>query len=571
MTQNEHMNAVSAYIAAQPWKKNGNGGALIFGVQKKNGGTGYAVMSGPENGCALAFCPDEQALAGYAALLEAKSRNENELEQVSLLLDQNCVECRVLPEKEDALGKWLSTFGVEAGQADDQPQVLKYVPGWLPQIPEGDELEEISCALYAAADYAGNLQAARAAAKGEGYIACARPDGQGAFRWDSIQIANSMRLQFPAPSLDDELAARRLRRMPVSGAVVRAAVRRLPMPMDDEAQRVPTVMILIDDRMGVVAAPMVGDYDAEYGTLAAEYVGYVEENGRPARILVSDPRTYSLFSELAAQMSTPLQSAGSMPEVNDAVDGLMDFLAAKVAEEFGMAEEAEEAAEEPKKNILPGVGGVLYDGFEGTMEEVGAHLMADNNEPDAELEENLLLRVTYPADPSFWLYAAVKTDATLRHIDNFIRNTWVECCGHASFFEIGNLQYTSNTRVLPGKSMNAKVADLIKEGVPAAYEYDMGSPTDLQVEVAGRVRFAPRREKVLYLAQNYMPQYRCVRCGRRAELVSRPGMEPIAESVICARCSREEAEIGRYLPLLNSPRTGVCGYGLWYDDGDDEE
>ena len=565
MTLNDVTLAVKAYISAEPWKK-AAGGALILGVRKEAGGTGYAVVTGRENGYALAFCPDEQALAGYAALLDAKKRNENELEQVSLTLDQSCIECRLIPETENTLEKWLSVFGVEAvHEQDEQIQILRYQPGLLPQTPEDDELEELSEALFAAADYTLN-PAAQEAAADEGSVPCARPDGKGSFRWERIDLSENMRLQFPAPALDDELAARRLRRLPVSGAVVRAAVRRLPMPMDDEALRVPTVMILIDDRMGVVAAPMIGDYDREYGAFASEYIAYVEENGRPARIMATDPRTYSLLSDLAGQMSTPIQRAGSMPEINEAVDGLMEYLRASVIEQFG---DEEEEADEPQ-NVTPGVGGALYDGFEGTMEEVGRHLLAADSQPDADLEENLLIRVTYPEDPSFWLYAAVKEDAALRHIDNFIRNTWVECCGHASLFTIGGVDYTSNTRILPGKSMNAKVMDVLHLKETADYQYDPGTPTELQVEWVGTVYLPARREKALHLAQNYMPKYRCVRCGRRAELVFRPDMEPVEESVICARCFREETETGRYLPLINSPRTGVCGYGLWFGDEDDE-
>ena len=187
------------------------------------------------------------------------------------------------------------------------------------------------------------------------------------------------------------------------------------------------------------------------------------------------------------------------------------------------------------------------------------------------LEENLLIRVTCPDDPTFWLYAAVKTDATLRHLDKYIRDTWVECCGHASFFEIDGTEYTSNTRILPGKSMNAKLMSALNLNAPVGYEYDTGTPTDLAVEWVGSVYLAPRREKVLHMAQNYMPGYKCVRCGRRAELVFRPDMGPIEKSVVCARCSREDEENVRYLPLLNSPRTGVCGYGLWFDDEYDDE
>ena len=571
MTLENMILAVNSFIDAKPWEKIPNGGALIFGVEESDGVLGYAIVTGRENGYALALCRGEQALAGYAALTEARGRNADELEQISLLLDQDCVEYRVEPDQREALEKWLSVFGMEADPwPDDVPKVVSYRPGMIPQVPNARDQQALTGALLAAADYVKNPAAGRvweAAAKEQGMAPCARPDGKGGYSWGKINLAVGMRIPFPSPALDDELAVRRLRRLPLSGSEVRCAVCRLPMPMDDEGQRVPTVMLLIDDQYGVAAAPMVGDYQRDYGEFAREYVAYVEANGRPKRILATDPRTFCLLSSLAGQMSTPIQRAGSMPEIDHALNGLMEYLKMQVEAARGNEQAAPEAEENPAKD-QKGLGAILYEGFEGTMEEVEAHLLEDPGNPEG--EENLLIRITYPEDPDFWLFAAVKADAALRHIDNFIRKEWVECCGHASIFHIGETDYTSNTRILPGRSMNAKAADALQKGVPADYEYDIGTPTELQVTVIGTIRLTERREKVLYLAQNYMPKYRCVRCGRRAELVARPDGGPIAESVICARCSREETEIGRYLPLLNSPRTGVCGYGMWFDDEDDE-
>ena len=543
---------------------------LIFGVEDCGGKLGYAVVSGRENGCSLALCRDEQALAGYAALLEAKNRNADELEQISLELDQDCIECNMMPESVSGCDRWLAVFGVEAAQWPEyMPRILSRQPGMLSRPVNGEEERLIKRALLAAADYAQCPDAQKKAvdAKKNGAIPCARSDGENGFIWNSINLAGSMKLPFPSPALDDELAARRLRRIPVSGVEVRCAVRRLPMPMDDEGLRVPTVMMLVDDRLGVAAAPMVEDYERDYGSFAGEYIAYVEENGRPKRILASDPRTYCLLSGLAEQMSTPIQRVGSMPEINSAVHEMMEYLKAQV----GADREDDDLMEEMTTDT-PGEGSVFLGQFEGSMAECEKYILDQFSRTDDQFEydERWIIRITYPEDPAFWLHAAVKKDASLRHLDQFIRNEWVECCGHSSLFRIGGADYTNNTRILPGKSMNAKLADVMTQGVPIDYEYDIGTPTELQAEIVGEIKLVARREKVLYMAQNYMPKYKCVRCGRRAELVSRPGMEPIAKSVICARCSREEEEIGRYLPLLNSPRTGVCGYGMWFDDEDDE-
>ena len=51
----------------------------------------------------------------------------------------------------------------------------------------------------------------------------------------------------------------------------------------------------------------------------------------------------------------------------------------------------------------------------------------------------LLLYGAYNKD--YWLIIQIKENATLDDLDQFIRDIWVECCGHLSAFEINGVSY----------------------------------------------------------------------------------------------------------------------------------
>ena len=43
----------------------------------------------------------------------------------------------------------------------------------------------------------------------------------------------------------------------------------------------------------------------------------------------------------------------------------------------------------------------------------------------------------------YWIYFEVPANAYLKRIDEFLRDTWVECCGHLSAFTINGEMYQS--------------------------------------------------------------------------------------------------------------------------------
>jgi hypothetical protein len=166
-----------------------------------------------------------------------------------------------------------------------------------------------------------------------------------------------------------------------------------------------------------------------------------------------------------------------------------------------------------------------------------------------------------PGAPMYWLYLDVPASATLASVDKLLRDVWLECCGHLSAFTIGGVSFASSPSRdpflgPPERSMRTKVeavADL-----PWRYEYDFGSTTELRLRVVGQHegRGGPAR----LVARNLPPVWPCHACGAPAkELCAQCNQD--GEAFLCAACAkRHECGEDYLLPVVNSPRMGVCAY-----------
>jgi hypothetical protein len=84
------------------------------------------------------------------------------------------------------------------------------------------------------------------------------------------------------------------------------------------------------------------------------------------------------------------------------------------------------------------------------------------------------------------MHLEIPADATLEGLDQFLRDTWLECCGHLSAFTIGEERYYSYSEgELDGEDMSASLGDLLKAGMKFHYEYDFGTTTELTLKVVG--------------------------------------------------------------------------------------
>ena len=96
--------------------------------------------------------------------------------------------------------------------------------------------------------------------------------------------------------------------------------------------------------------------------------------------------------------------------------------------------------------------------------------------------------ITGKYQKDYWLIVEASENTTLKELDVFIRDIWVECCGHLSAFTIHEEQYESNPDTdafwgIPSRNMNYRLKDVVDVGDNFLYEYDFGSTTELVLSI----------------------------------------------------------------------------------------
>jgi hypothetical protein len=160
----------------------------------------------------------------------------------------------------------------------------------------------------------------------------------------------------------------------------------------------------------------------------------------------------------------------------------------------------------------------------------------------------------------YWMYIEVPANSLLSGLDTFLRDTWVECCGHLSAFSIHGIRFMVDPdEYFPDdKGMNYLLEKL--PGMEFSYEYDFGSTTYLDLKVVSEREVEDSGRSIDILARNKPPVVNCDSCGKIATYVCRDcsnrGM-----GWVCEDCAPDH-ECGEevLLPVVNSPRVGVCGY-----------
>lgn len=162
--------------------------------------------------------------------------------------------------------------------------------------------------------------------------------------------------------------------------------------------------------------------------------------------------------------------------------------------------------------------------------------------------------------PQYWLHLLVPADATLATLDTYLRDIWLECCGHLSAFTLEGTHYISHdARELDGRSMAVALGKALRPGLKFQHEYDFGSTTYLALRVVSEGEGQVQGRAIRLLARNEPPVAKCS-CGKPATQVI-ASYSPDDDSWYCDECieADEDGEEG-FLPVVNSPRIGVCGY-----------
>ena len=207
-----------------------------------------------------------------------------------------------------------------------------------------------------------------------------------------------------------------------------------------------------------------------------------------------------------------------------------------------------------------GICGFCKNNFSNTT--IGKHLQSCTERVKAyrsEKKPGKIYLLKAGAGP-FWVYFEVDSRNTLKKVDDFLRNLWLDCCGHLSAFKIGEQTYSCDQQEeFNDESMNFLLHKVISPGMIFSHEYDFGTTTHLSLkcisEREGEIK------KINILARNNPPYFPCHSCKKEPaqDICSQCLWEE--KSMFCAACvKKHKCDEDMFLPVVNSPRMGMCGY-----------
>lgn len=166
----------------------------------------------------------------------------------------------------------------------------------------------------------------------------------------------------------------------------------------------------------------------------------------------------------------------------------------------------------------------------------------------------------------YWVYFALPTVATLKDMDNFLRDLWLNCCGHLSQFIIEDERYDvqpDDTWGEKEKSMEYALQDVLQPGLEFRHEYDFGTTTELNLKVLekGKIIVKGKYKPAYILAQNEPPEIICDKCAKQTATQICTECLCNGQGWLCSDCSKKhKCDEDMFLPVVNSPRSGMCGY-----------
>jgi hypothetical protein len=157
----------------------------------------------------------------------------------------------------------------------------------------------------------------------------------------------------------------------------------------------------------------------------------------------------------------------------------------------------------------------------------------------------------------YWLDLEMRGSATLKDLDYYLRAIWLECCGHLSQFSIGGWRGREIAKKTPA-------AQIFEPGVELTHIYDFGTSSETLIKVVAVRDGKPTTSHPLALmARNLPPEAKCMACERPASWLCIECMyEENAPGLLCDEHAQDHPHdnYGEPMPLVNSPRVGMCGY-----------
>jgi hypothetical protein len=175
-------------------------------------------------------------------------------------------------------------------------------------------------------------------------------------------------------------------------------------------------------------------------------------------------------------------------------------------------------------------------------------------------EENLWhLRVQDFYDKDFWLDLEMRGSAKLEKLDSYLRAIWLECCGHLSKFTVGGWQGYDIGKARTADEVFAVEIELL-------HLYDFGTTSETDIKVVGLREGKPTtKHPVALMARNNMPEMLCKECDKPATYLCIECLYEADAAGTWFLCDEHvkhhpHKEYGEPIPLVNSPRLGMCGY-----------
>ena len=162
------------------------------------------------------------------------------------------------------------------------------------------------------------------------------------------------------------------------------------------------------------------------------------------------------------------------------------------------------------------------------------------------------------------MHLEAPASSSLAELDAFLRNTWLECCGHLSAFTIGQRRYTDvpayDEPADDERDLDIALGDVLAEGMKFHHEYDFGSTTVLSLKVVSEWQEGAGGGGIRLLARNEPPAIPCDECGKPATSVCCECVD-YENGWLCKACAmKHECGEDMLLPVVNSPRVGTCDY-----------
>ncbi len=154
-----------------------------------------------------------------------------------------------------------------------------------------------------------------------------------------------------------------------------------------------------------------------------------------------------------------------------------------------------------------------------------------------------------------FLHLLVRGDALMNDIDQFLRDIWLECCGHLSDF--GHKSITI--------SMNDRIEEIFQSRIKIYHDYDFGTTTRVFLKAHKHYQLHLKGDIIL-LSRNEPLEIICASCNKYPATNICTVCWYKDNAFFCDKCTVEHAatceDFVDYakMPVVNSPRMGECGY-----------